>query len=90
MISAIIGIYATHRIALVEEPGDVEERVVLEALIAETRRNVRTVSTVDGLRHTFQVPLKGTKKTLKRKKKSERQKITKETDSSSLTDQVVE
>jgi len=90
VVSTIMGLYAIHRIALVKEPGEVEERVVLEALIAETRRNVRTVSTVDGLRHTFQVPLKGTKKTLKRKKKSERQKITKETDSSSPTDQVIE
>jgi MFS family permease len=69
VISTIIGIYAIHRIALVKEPGEVEERVVLEALLAETRRNVRTVSTIDGLRHTFQVPIKATKKGLKRRKK---------------------
>jgi MFS family permease len=76
VISTIIGLYATHRIALVKEPGEVEERVVLEALLAETRRNVRTVSTVDGLRHTFQVPIKVTKKSLRRrKKKTDRQPI---------------
>ena len=63
IISTIIGIYALHRIALVKEPGEVKERVVLDALLAETRRNVRTVSTVDGLRQTFQVPLKKRKKT---------------------------
>jgi len=77
VISAIIGIYAIHRIAFVKEPGEVEERLVLEALIAETRRNVRTVSTVDGLRHTFQVPIKATKKGLKRKRKSDGQLIDK-------------
>ncbi|MFW9927508.1 MAG: MFS transporter [Candidatus Thorarchaeota archaeon] len=75
VISTIIGIYALHRIALVKEPGEVEERIVLDALIAETRRNVRTVSTVDGLRHTFQVPIKATKKGLKRKKKVDGQPI---------------
>jgi len=82
VISAIIGIYAIHRIALVEEPGDVEERVVLEALIAETRRNVRTVSTFDGLRHTFQVPIKVTKKGLakRRKKRTEGQPIRKDSE----------
>lgn len=68
IISAIIGIYAIHRIAFVKEEGDVDERVVIEALIAETRRNVRTVSTVDGLRQTFEAPLKATKRGRKRKK----------------------
>ena len=83
IISTIIGIYAIHRIALVKEPGEVEERIVIEALLAETRRNVRTVSTVDGLRHTFQVPIKATKKSLRRrKKKDERQTIRKDSEHS--------
>ncbi len=67
VISSIIGIYAIHRIAFVKEEGDVDERVVIDALIAETRRNVRTVSTVDGLRHTFQAPLKATRRGRRRK-----------------------
>ena len=79
VISTIIGIYAIHRIALVKEPGEVEEKVVLEALMAETRRNVRTVSTIDGLRHTFQVPIKATRKSLgRRKKQTEGQPIRKD------------
>jgi MFS family permease len=69
VISSIIGIYAIHRIALVKEVGDVEERVVIDALIAETRRNVRTVSTVDGLRHTFEAPLKVTRRGRRRRQK---------------------
>ncbi|KXH69874.1 MAG: hypothetical protein AM326_04950 [Candidatus Thorarchaeota archaeon SMTZ-45] len=68
VISSIIGIYAIHRIALVKEEGEVEEKVVIDALIAETRRNVRTVSTVDGLRHTFEAPLKVTRRGRRKKK----------------------
>ena len=88
VISTIIGIYAIHRIALVKEPGEVEERVVLEALVAETRRNVRTVSTVDGLRHTFQVPIKATKKGLRKKKKSDRQPIHKDSEHNDISKEV--
>ena len=80
IISTIIGIYALHRIALVKEPGEVEERIVLDALLAETRRNVRTVSTVDGLRQTFQVPLKVRKK---RSGKRPKQPVQNSEDSSS-------
>ncbi len=57
IISVLLGIYALHRLALVKEEGEVDEKVVLEAIIAETRRNVKTLSTVDGLKHTFQMPL---------------------------------
>ncbi len=81
IISTIIGIYAIHRITLVKEPGDVHEKVVLEALIAETRRNVRTISTIDGLRNTFQIPIKATKKKLrKRKKPTEGQPVSKDSE----------
>ena len=68
IISSIIGIYAIYRIALVKEEGEVEERIVIDALIAETRRNVRTVSTVDGLRHTFEAPLKATRRRGRKKR----------------------
>ncbi|UCE08991.1 MAG: MFS transporter [Candidatus Thorarchaeota archaeon] len=57
LLSVIIGVFALHRLALVNEIGEVEERVVVEAIIAETRRNVKTLSTVDGLRQTFHLPL---------------------------------
>jgi len=69
IISSIIGIYAIHRITLVREEGEVEERVVIDALIAETRRNVRTVSTVDGLRQTFEAPIKVARRGRRVKKK---------------------
>jgi MFS family permease len=75
IISAIIGLYAIHRITLVKEEGDVDERVVIDAFIAETRRNVRTVSTVDGLRHTFEAPLRATRRGVRKKKQSEKQQV---------------
>ncbi len=68
LISAIIGIFALHRLSLVKETGEVDERVVLEAIAAETRRNVKNISTVDGLRHTFQVPVETTRKIVKRRR----------------------
>ncbi|MFW9918818.1 MAG: MFS transporter [Candidatus Thorarchaeota archaeon] len=67
IIAIIIGIYSLHRLAFVKEIGEVDQKVVIEAILAETRRNVKTLSTVDGLRHTFQLPV-GTKR--KKPKKS--------------------
>ncbi|MFX1368184.1 MAG: MFS transporter [Promethearchaeota archaeon] len=69
ILSVIFGIFALYRLAYVEEQGEVEERVVLEAIVAETRRNVKTISTVDGLRHTFEAPISLTRKAVRRRKK---------------------
>ncbi len=68
LISIVIGVYSLHRLALVKEEGEVDERVVIDAIMAETRRNVKTFSTVDGLRHTFQAPLSTLKDTLRRER----------------------
>lgn len=80
LISTIIGIFALHRLSLVKETGEVDERVVLEAIAAETRRSVKNISTVDGLRHTFQVPVESTKKIVKRRRKREPRKSAPESD----------
>ncbi len=66
LIAIIIGIYSLHRLAFVKEIGEVDQKVVIEAILAETRRNVKTLSTVDGLRQTFQLPV-GTKKKKQKK-----------------------
>ncbi len=70
LVSIAVGVYSLHRLAFVKETGEVESKVVLEAILAETRRNVRTLSTVDGLRHTFQIPV-DTRKRRQRKAKKE-------------------
>jgi hypothetical protein len=68
VISVVFGVFALHRLSLVKEVGEVDERVVLEAIAAETRRNVKTISTVDGLRSTFQVPIETTRRISKSRK----------------------
>lgn len=69
LISAILGVFALHRLSLVKETGEVDERIVLEAIAAETRQNVKNISTVDGLKQTFQVPIETTRKIVRRRKK---------------------
>ncbi len=58
LISVALGFLALHRLALVKEAGEVEDRIVIDAILAETRQNVRLLSTVDGLREAFQTPFK--------------------------------
>lgn len=50
LTAAVLGLYALHRLSLVEEVGKVEEGIVLHELLMATRRSVRTFSTVAGLR----------------------------------------
>jgi MFS family permease len=75
LLSVIIGLYAHYRLAYIKEEGEVEERTVIEAIWAETRRNVKTISTVDGLRNTFQVPIKATRRAVRRRKRVKSEKI---------------
>jgi hypothetical protein len=44
------GLYSLTRLALVEERGRIQEAIALPALYAETRRAVRSISNVAGLR----------------------------------------
>jgi MFS family permease len=50
LLATIIGLYSMHRLTLVAEEGEVEEREVLRALMLEARRSIRNLSTVGGLR----------------------------------------
>jgi len=68
ILSVLFGILALYRLAHVKEQGEVDERVVLEAIAAETRRNVKSISTVDGLRHTFEAPINLTRKAVRRQR----------------------
>jgi len=47
----LIGIYSIHRLAFVKEDGEVEDRLVVQELIAQVSREMRNLSTVGGLRH---------------------------------------
>jgi len=72
IVSILLGLLALHRLAYVKEEGEVDEKIVIEAIVAETRRNVKTISTVDGLRHTFEAPVKLTRKAVRKMKKTKR------------------
>jgi len=66
LLSVFMGIYSLHRLAYIKESGEVDEKIVLDVIIAGTRRNVRTLTTVDGLRQTFQIPLTDLRKKSRR------------------------
>jgi len=69
IISALIGFYSLYRLSKVKETGEVDEHIVIEAILEETRRNVRTLSTVDGLRQTFHFPVSEHSDTVKKVRK---------------------
>jgi MFS family permease len=57
VISFLVGLYAIHRLAMVKEIGEADQRTVIEAMVVQASRGLRTLSTVDGLRHTIVTPL---------------------------------
>ncbi|HWQ95823.1 MAG TPA: MFS transporter [Candidatus Methylomirabilis sp.] len=56
LFAFLIGFYSIHRLALVKEVGEVEEKIVVNELISEVRRDMRTFSTASGLRSMVQFP----------------------------------
>ena len=52
----IIGLYSLHRLAMVKEVGEVEEKVVAQELLAEVTSQVRILSSVEGLRQMVSFP----------------------------------
>ena len=53
----IIGLYALHRLAMVKEVGEVEEKIVAQELFTEVRTQVRTLSSVEGLKQMIGFPI---------------------------------
>ena len=56
LIAGVIGLYAIHRLSLVEEHGAVERREIVGQVIGETRRSIRNISSVAGLRAATDLP----------------------------------
>lgn len=50
LLAAVLGLYALHRLSVVEEQGHGEDRAMMTEVIAETRRAVASLSSVAGLR----------------------------------------
>ena len=57
LLSGLIGLYAIHRLTLVEERGEIERREMIGHVIGETRRGIRNISTVAGLRTATDIPV---------------------------------
>lgn len=56
LIAGVIGLYAIHRLSLVAEHGEIERREMVNQVINETRRTIRNISSVAGLRAATDLP----------------------------------
>ena len=55
-IAFIIGLYSIHRLSMIKEAGEVEEKVVVGELVSEMKNQVRILSSVEGLRQMVSFP----------------------------------
>jgi MFS family permease len=57
LIAGLLGLYAVHRLSLVTEVGEIERREMMSEVLNETRRNIRNISSVAGLRAATAIPV---------------------------------
>jgi MFS family permease len=55
-LAFLIGIYALHRLSMIREAGEVEEKIVVRELFMEARTQVRILSSVEGVRQMIGFP----------------------------------
>ncbi len=55
-LAFVIGLYALHRLSMIKEKGEVEEKIVAQELYAEVRTQVRTLSSVEGIKQMVSFP----------------------------------
>ena len=67
----LIGLYSIHRLAMVEETGEVKEKIVVSELLSELGRMTRSFSTAGGLRHITQYSFSIARSALRRQKKGQ-------------------
>ncbi len=56
LFAVLFGLYAMHRLSLVREEGEVEEKVVLNELMQDARKTLRNLSSIPGLRSATEFP----------------------------------
>ncbi|NJD77327.1 MAG: MFS transporter [Candidatus Methanoperedens sp.] len=56
LFAFFIGLYSLHRLAMVKEKGEVEEKVLVHEFIVELRNGMRNFSTAGGLRQLTKFP----------------------------------
>ena len=74
-LAFLLGLYAIHRLAMVKETGEIEEKIFVRELISEIRLSLRSFSTVGGLRHMLYLPIWLIKVPLKKKKHQDNNNI---------------
>ncbi|MXO65247.1 MFS transporter [Altericroceibacterium endophyticum] len=57
LIAGIFGLYALHRLAFIREEGEIERRDMIQQMLHQTRRSVRSMSTVAGFRGATEFPV---------------------------------
>ena len=57
LLAGAFGIYAIHRLSLIAEQGEIERREMVSEVLSETRRNIRNISSVAGLRAATVMPV---------------------------------
>lgn len=57
VLAFVIGLYALHRLAMVREAGEVEEGIVAQELFTEVRTQVRTLSSIEGVKQMISFPI---------------------------------
>jgi len=57
VLAFMLGLYSLHRLSLVREIGEVEEEMVVRELVTEVKLQIRTISSVAGLRHMVSFPV---------------------------------
>jgi MFS family permease len=55
-LAFLIGLYSLHRLAMIKEVGEVEEKVVMNELFAEVAGQVRTLSSIEGVKQMVSFP----------------------------------
>ncbi len=55
-LAFLIGLYSIHRLAMIKEAGEVEEKIVTQELISEVKSQARILSSVEGLRQMVSFP----------------------------------
>ncbi|HWW66175.1 MAG TPA: MFS transporter [Sphingomonadaceae bacterium] len=56
LLAGLLGLYALHRLGTVCEEGEIDRREMIQQVLHQTRRTVRNLSTVAGLRAMTEIP----------------------------------
>lgn len=56
LVSGVVGLYALHRLSLVQENGEVDRREIMRQIVGQTRSAVHNLSSVTGVKALTEIP----------------------------------